>query len=282
MTVTLVINEMKDKARSLASKAVDILASKGHVTLMLKEEAAVIGKPELAAANDQLANSDLLMVLGGDGTILRAAREIKGLKAPLLGVNLGTLGFLATVEPDSMEKAVDDFGNGDYFLTRKKMLDWQVLKNSDILFQGQSLNDAAISRQGNQRIIQCDIYVNDKYFLSYAADGIIFASPTGSTAYSLSAGGPLVAPQCEVLIMTPVSPHSLFDRSVLISPKDTVRVQLNKEASLICDGQTIVGNDFDSVKVSLSDKYIDFVEFEGHGFYRSLREKLRINEPLQF
>lgn len=282
MTVTLVINEAKDKARVLANKAVDILSGKGHAPLMLKEEADLIGKPELAADNDKLANADLLIVFGGDGTILRAVREIKGLKAPLLGVNLGTLGFLATVEPDSFEIAVDKYSSGEYLLVRKKMLAWQVSKQRQLLFQGHSLNDVAISRQGNQRIIHSDIYVNEKYFLSYAADGIIFASPTGSTAYSLSAGGPLVAPECEVLIMTPVSPHSLFDRSVLLSPQDTVTVQLKKEASLICDGQNIVENDFDSVSVSLSDRYIDFVEFEGHGFYRSLREKLRTNEPLQF
>lgn len=282
MTVSLIINEGKEKARSLAIKAIEFLTHRGHVPLMLKDEADILGRPALAADNDDMANADLLVVFGGDGTILRAARDIKNVKAPFLGVNLGTLGFLATVEPQSMEAAIEQFEQGDYRLTRKKMLFWKIKQGESLLKTGHSLNDIAIGRQGNQRIIQCDIYVNGKYFLSYAADGIIFASPTGSTAYSLSAGGPLVAPECEVLIMTPVSPHSLFDRSVLLSPSDEVTVVLKKEAAVSCDGQNIMEDGFDTVEVVLSDRYVDFIEFDGQGFYKALREKLRTNEPLQF
>lgn len=282
MKIALVINEGKEKAKQLAGKAVSQLSEKGHKILMLRAEATAIGKPELTAKADDLAVADLVIVLGGDGTILRAARAIKDVKAPFLGVNLGTLGFLSTVEPESIEEAVERFAKQDFFLTRKKKISWKVSKENDLIASGDSLNDITISRHGNQRIIQCDIYVNDQDFLSYAADGIIFASPTGSTAYSLSAGGPLVSPECDVLVMTPVAPHSLFDRSILLSPKDKVKVSLKMEAFISCDGQSVIRNSFDEVEVCLSDNYIDFVEFEYQRFYKALREKLRINEPLQF
>lgn len=274
MNVALIINGKKEKAKQLATKAVKFLQDNKCNVAMPKEEAEDLEMSEFAASKERLANSDLVIVFGGDGTILRAVREVNYSNAPFIGVNLGKLGFLATVQPEKLTGSIELFLRGKYLVKKKRMLEWDIMQDSKTLVSGMALNDIAISRFRNQRLIRCEVYINGTHFFTYPSDGIVFASPTGSTAYSLSAGGPLVAHNCEVYIMTPVSPHSLFNRSIILAPNDKVEVKVEKDTFVLCDGQDVAKDEFSSLRVGLSDKYINFIDFPDNSFYAALKNKL--------
>lgn len=281
MTSVLIINDEKKEAQRFAAETIELLQSNKHTVIMLEKEAKTIKKPELSASRDQLANSDLIIVLGGDGTILRAIKEVNYTETPIVGVDLGRLGFLATVRPERLAHSIERFIKKEYLIKKKRMLEWKIKNDDKVLLSGLALNDIAISRFGSQRILRCEVGINDKHFFTYPADGIVFASPTGSTAYSFSAGGPAVSTDCDVYIMTPVSAHSLFNRSIIFASDDSVRVKVNREAFILCDGQDIINERFNSLDVKLSDKFINFVDFEENGFYVALKKLATSDESLQ-
>lgn len=185
--------------------------------------------------------TECVLVLGGDGTLLRAARNMMDSDIPLLGINLGTLGYLAEVDIGSIEAALNKLLAGDFMREERMMLEGRVYLNDNAddridvsTEENYALNDIVISRCGSLQILTFHIYVNGQFLNSYSADGMIVATPTGSTGYNMSAGGPIVEPAARLLLLTPICPHTLNTRSIVLSPEDEIRIEIPQGR----DGQT--------------------------------------------
>ena len=161
-------------------------------------------------------------------TLLQAARDVVHLDIPLLGINLGTLGFLAEVDKNSVYPALDRLLSDDYELEDRMMLEGKIYRGEELIGKDIALNDIVIGREGHLRVIRFKNYVNDAYMNSYNADGIIISTPTGSTGYSLSAGGPVVSPSASMMIMTPIAPHTMNTRSIILSGEEAVTVEIGE------------------------------------------------------
>ncbi|MCI6552263.1 MAG: NAD(+)/NADH kinase [Lachnospiraceae bacterium] len=171
---------------------------------------------------------DCILVLGGDGTLLQAARDTIDRDIPLLGINLGTLGYLAEVEVNGLEEALDQLLEGRYEVEQRMMLTGRVVRGAGAEGgeQSHALNDVVITRSGSLQIIRFEIWVNGQFLKEYHADGVVLSTPTGSTGYNLSAGGPIVEPKAELLLVTPVCPHTINTRSVILAPEDVVEIKI--------------------------------------------------------
>lgn len=169
---------------------------------------------------------DCILTLGGDGTLIQTARDVVRLDIPLLGVNFGTLGYLTEIEKHKICPALDKLMADEYEVEERMMLKGSVEKNGILSGKSVALNDIVISRTGSVRIINFKIYVNNEYLHSYNADGIIVSTPTGSTGYSLSAGGPIVEPSAAMIVITPVCPHTLNTRSIVLSDHDRIKIEI--------------------------------------------------------
>lgn len=188
-----------------------------------------------------------IIVLGGDGTLLQAARDVVHREIPLIGINLGNLGFLAEVDAHSVYPALDKLMNGEYEVEQRMMLTGTVYHEGKVIGKDIALNDIVIGREGPLRVIRFNNYVNQEYLNSYNADGIIIATPTGSTGYSLSSGGPIISPNASMILMTPIAPHTLNTRSIIFPAEDEITVEIgegrrqNKENGLASfDGDTVI------------------------------------------
>lgn len=221
---------------------------------------------------------DLVLVLGGDGTMLRAAHQFNGTNLPLLGLNLGQMGFLAEVEPPLLEEALQQLLEGNYRINHRIMLWARVFRGDRQLVEYTALNDVVISKGLASRIIYLDTYVNDKHLETYPSDGIIISTPTGSTGYSLSAGGPIVNPELDVMIITPICPHLLHHRSVIVDSSERVVVRpwtRDTEVTVTIDGQTgVTLQDDDIVQVTRAPLTTPLIQVQGTDFYTLLHQKL--------
>lgn len=173
-------------------------------------------------------DTECIIVLGGDGTVLQAAADSREYGTPILGINLGTLGYLAETERKDWKKALDRLFSGEYEIEDRMMLEGRVRGRKEKRY---ALNDVVLARTGSPRILNYDIYVNGMYLNSFNADGIILATPTGSTAYNLSAGGPIVEPSARMILITPICPFTLTSRSVILSASDEICVRIGKTSS---------------------------------------------------
>ena len=188
-----------------------------------KEGAYHYTNPDLIPEDTQCS-----LVLGGDGTLLQAARDVVHREIPMLGINLGTLGFLAEVDKQSVYAALDKLKEDDYEIEERMMLTGTVWRDDKIVGRDVALNDIVIGRDGHLRVVRFKNYVNNVYLNSYNADGIIISTPTGSTGYSLSCGGPIVAPNGSMTLMTPIAPHTLNTRSIIFPAEDVITVELGE------------------------------------------------------
>lgn len=240
------------------------------------------GLHELAEGRPRLgdpAELDALLTLGGDGTLLRGARHLAGRSVPILGINLGRLGFLTTCGIDDMESAIEKLASGEFRAEARMALDVRAIDTS-----GQerkrwfALNDVVLHKGGFARMVSLDVEANGETVAAYAADGIVIATPTGSTAYNLSAGGPIVVPTVESILLTPISAHTLSIRPLVLPPSAevTVRADDGPEQLLVTvDGQ--VGTTFasgETLCVCRSDHPVQIVRFPGATFFSRMRRKL--------
>jgi NAD+ kinase len=233
------------------------------------------GCPEIDFQEDV----ELVMTLGGDGTILGVARQVADKGIPILGVNLGHLGFLTDLEIPDLFPALGRLLKGDYEIEQRMMLSAQVQREGLPLKDFIALNDVVISKGPISRIISLETYLGSDYLATYRADGVIVASPTGSTAYSLSAGGPIVNPQLELMVVTPVCPHSLNARPFVLSDNQEIRIIMKTDTTdvmLTIDGQ--IGYPLqknDSIVVRKADVYTKLVKVKKRSFSEVLRLKFR-------
>jgi NAD+ kinase len=221
---------------------------------------------------------DLVIAVGGDGTFLRVAREVAFMGLPILGLNLGYKGFLAGIEVGTLGTCLQKLICGDYSIEERLMLQTTVLRNDKSVFISQSLNDVIISRGPFSRIIKLDTYINNDFLESYPGDGLIIATPTGSTGYSLSAGGPVVNPSLQLLLITPICPHLLYQRSVIVNREDLVSVIVATSSAdifLTLDGQEgFALKHNDCIRVKRSASVTRVITFAENNFYKTLHNKL--------
>lgn len=220
----LIANEVKDPEGLYTEKITAYLENHGAKVTHI-DNTDCKGMDEIAGKRDSEENAVCALVLGGDGTLLRAARNMIDKDIPLLGINLGTLGYLAEVESGAIEPALDKLLADDYTREERMMLVGRV-KKQDRAEENIALNDIVISRFGSLQILTLHIYVNGQFLNSFSADGMIVATPTGSTGYNMSAGGPVVEPSANLLLLTPICPHTLNTRSIVLAPEDEIRIEI--------------------------------------------------------
>lgn len=225
---------------------------------------------------------DAVLVLGGDGTVIQAARDLARRDVPFLGINVGTLGYLTEVEASEYGLALDTLIRGEYYLEKRMMLCGEVFTEEGKTYAGKALNDIVISRQGVLRVVNFQIFVNGRYLNSYNADGMIISTPTGSTGYNLSAGGPIVEPGAEMLLITPICPHTLNARSIVLSGHDQVEIvigpgrKMEKDRAVATfDGDTEIGLvSGERVKIRRSIHATKLIKLNDQSFLEVLSRKL--------
>lgn len=229
-------------------------------------------------STDIYSKSDFIIALGGDGTILNVARLCAPFGTPIFAVNLGHLGFLTEVDMNEVFVSLDKIYKGEYTVEKRMMLEANVVKNDMEIINFRALNDIVITRGAFSRMARINAYVNNNYVDTYLADGVIIATPTGSTAYSLSAGGPIVYPTVEVIIITPICPHTLYSRSIIVSPDDVIRLEIseeNQDLMITTDGQQGYKLDYrDIIYIKKSNEYTNLIRVKNTNFFDLLRDKL--------
>lgn len=280
----IITNIEKDKDFKITNKLADYIHKAG------KE--VVLSQLSLEQGEDQsdidYSRIECAIVLGGDGTIILAANELKKHDIPILGVNLGTVGFLAEIEEHKVYEALEHLFHNQYRIENRLMVHGDIHYNSKPTAEnliGHALNDVVITRKGFSRIISLGIYVNDELLDVFRGDGVIISTPTGSTAYNLSAGGPIIIPQASVMVITPICPHSLSPRSVVVAADDIIKVVVRRskksqeaEAMVSFDGSKEIdlGTD-DEVTIRKSIYQTKLVKLSHTGVYDILRTKLSNN-----
>lgn len=219
----LIANEAKDPQGCYRERIMAYLREHGGTVTCVENtaSAAAMALHELEGRKEDMC----VLVLGGDGTLLRAARNMMDSRIPLIGINLGTLGYLAEVEIGSIEPALDQL-LADGFTREERMMLAGRVKKKETFEDNYALNDIVISRCGSLQILTFHIYVNGQFLNSYSADGMIVATPTGSTGYNMSAGGPIVEPGAKLLLLTPICPHTLNTRSIVLAPEDEICIEI--------------------------------------------------------
>ncbi len=278
--IGLAPNPRKTEAVQLASELADWLTSRNVRAVLVEEVAAQIDKPRLAASEEEVVSSDMLLVLGGDGTMLRFSRLAAPKGTPMMGVNFGQYGFITEVHPKEAKTALRRILEGDYIISERVVLKAMVTRKDGSIGVYHALNDAVVSKGPAARMLDLHMFVSGKFIVTYTADGIIVATPTGSTAYSLSAGGPNVS----VLIITPICPHTMNARSLVIPDSEVVKIvgECGSEDSnmvLTADGlvaERLTGNE--QVEISKADFTAKLVQLEPQSFYKKLQTRLRWGE----
>ncbi|MFY0579398.1 NAD(+)/NADH kinase [Cystobacter fuscus] len=229
-----------------------------------------------------VSRADLVVVLGGDGTLIHAARLLDGRPTPILGVNLGTLGFMTEISADGIFPALDAVLEGRFKLESRMKLCCRLVRNGKVLVQDEVLNDVVINKGALARVADHEVSIEGVPVATYKADGVILATPTGSTAYSLSAGGPIVHPSVDCTVLTPICSHALTHRSTLVPADRTIRITLCSETAdtfLTLDGQTGHGLQCgDSIEVVRSPNRVQLLRDPGVGYFSILRKKLHWGE----
>ncbi|MDD4493387.1 MAG: NAD(+)/NADH kinase [Eubacteriales bacterium] len=278
--IGLYVNTEKDRDLLYTKKISEILLQYGFEVVISDETASKLQESTRGIkGGDILSNSDLIISLGGDGTFLRVARMTFGMNIPLLGVNLGSLGFLTEVDKNHIQNVMQSLAKGDYEIEKRMMLEVQIERDGETIAVDTALNDIVISRGALSKIVYLKTYINNDFVEMYPGDGLIVSSPTGSTAYSLSAGGPIVEPDTELMIMTPICPHILYTRSFIIESSRIVKTVIDQrnqnEAMVTVDGQAgyeVKGGDV--VFVKKSQTKFSLVKCNTPNFFSILRNKI--------
>jgi NAD+ kinase len=285
--VLFVAHHERSEARDLLIAAAEWLHARGHEAWVTPDDADKLGVSSLVVEHAP-AGADLVVSLGGDGTMLRAVQVLDGAPVPIIGVNVGVLGYLAEVEPSGLLDALERFvagpeaDRGDWEIERRMMVD-VVLHQSGVTAPRRwcALNEGVLEKQEPGHTVRMLVRIDGATFTSYAADGLIVATPTGSTAYSLSARGPVVSPRHRALLLTPVSPHMLFDRSLVLDPEECIEIEVtgHRPVVLSVDGRLVASlSEGDTVRFEASESTARFVRFGRHRFHQILKTKFGLSD----
>lgn len=277
--IGIIVNTQKDDNDKYLNRVLTALSGRAEVYI---SDSANISSPYVT----KLSNSDLaktveyMIVLGGDGTIIGAAGICARNKVPVMGINLGRIGFMTEVECDAIDDAIDALLSGNYKTEHRMMMKAQIKKDGKAISTCHALNDIVVSKSAGVKLVGIDLYTNDELVNRYIADGIIIATPTGSTGYSISAGGPVVDPMMNLYVATPVCAHMLSVRSAILSADKDIVIKLTREyaenkALVSADGevQSEIGNS-DEVIISRSQYSLELIKIGNQSFYDTLLKKL--------
>lgn len=282
MKIGIVPNTAKSEILAILRRVIEIL-DKNSVQYYLSETTRQIEGAELALNNsksfystrDLAEKCDVILSLGGDGTMLNTAFEIKNFNTPLLGVNIGKLGFLAEFDIENFELFLSDFKTGNYTIEDRVSLEGECSDIQEPLF---ALNDIVIDKGPWPKMIELTIKINEKELSTFSADGIVISTPTGSTGYSLSVGGPIISPIADVIVLSPIAPHTLTARPLVIAGDQEITIMVRSLAEKIqvsCDGQRVSFiKTSASLKIKKGDCKIKLIHSERYNYYETLRKKL--------
>lgn len=283
--IALIPNLQKERATQATLDLLGLLKEHGTEVILPEAEARELGRADLGRPMAVLAEeAEAAVVLGGDGTLLHAAKPLARTGRPLLGINLGHLGFLSEVEVGEAPEALERLLRGDYSVEHRMMLEAAIVRHGRLEERYDALNDVVINRGTLARIITLEALAGDERIERYRGDGLVIATPTGSTAYSLAAGGPILSPQVEAILLTPICPHSLYARSLVLRPDSQLRIRLqasSEEAAVTVDGQAGVGlATGDEVRIRRSELVTKLVRLRPPGFFRVVHTRLSHLGPL--
>lgn len=276
--IGFVTNIEKDPTLQETKKMVDFVLKKG-CEVYVSENFSDVHPDVIATSSSEMYKSvDFVVVIGGDGTILRVARSAAIFDTPILGINFGTLGYLADVEKINAIDAIEKVLNGDFTIENRMMLEPYVERGCVSHEINLALNEVCITNSVCSRMIKLSVEVNGEYFDTFRADGIIVSTPTGSTAYNLSAGGPILSPHTELMTITHICPHTLYARPFVIDGNDVVRIRVQSNYNnlqMSCDGQSTVQMKNDDVIIVKKSRYVTrIIKTTNMNFYDILRRKM--------
>lgn len=270
------------ETRELLSNLVRWLEDRGAQTVLEAETARRLGTLPTLALADLPAHSDMIIVLGGDGTLLSVARAMGSREVPILGVNLGGLGFLTEVALDEMFPALDKILAGEYKIHRRMMLQARIYRDGACVAEQCVLNDVVFNKSALARIFALEVQVDGMYLTTFQSDGLIVSTPTGSTAYSLSAGGPIVFPSLDSILLTPICPHTLTNRPILLPVGSTIEVRLrsqHRDVFLTFDGQVgLAFQEQDLAVIQRAQNTVPMIQSPFKTYFEVLRTKLKWGE----
>lgn len=270
-----VTNQLKDKDLAVTKKISDYIISKGGTVKNFYNDSASI----IADLDEIPKNCECILVLGGDGTLIRTATKLETLQIPLIGVNLGTLGYLCELEEDNVLEAIDILFEDKYMIEERMMIQGFKPGSEE---KTVALNDIVIHRVFELSIIPLSVYVNGEWLTNFLADGIIVATPTGSTAYNMSAGGPMVDPKSNILLLTPINAHNLNSKSIVLESDDVIEIEIGERRSQKDEraGVSFDGDSFEELQVgeriviTKSDRFIKFCRINKRSFLDTIRKKM--------
>lgn len=285
-TIGIVLHPERSLAGRLAQQTIDWAATQGHDVRLVAAEAERFGLGDLGRDDAAFVEDlDLAICFGGDGTMLRTVSRVAPHGVPILGVNVGQLGYLSAVEPAGLTDALHQFFSGDYQVEERMLaaarIEWASPDDGTEPITAEALNEIVLEKTPLGHTVRISVALDGEFFTTYAADGLIVATPTGSTAYSFSARGPIVAPSHHALIVTPVSPHMLFDRALVLGPDTVIRLELvgSLPGLLLADGRVVADlAEGDAVVCTGSSNTARLVRFDGSDFHRVLKSKFGLND----
>lgn len=281
MNIYILPNLKKDNSELYIRNAVRILRNNNAVLSMSEKYQADfsdLGFIEFSSEDELVSKCDIILAVGGDGTILKASSAASKYKKPILGLNCGRLGFMCTLEHNELD-LLNNLCKGDYVIQKRIMLDGEIRKQNGEKKTFTALNDIVVSKPPHSKISDFEVSKSGKVVSSIRADGLIFSTPTGATAYSLSAGGPIIEPDMECIEFTPICPHSLLSRTLIFSKSSKLKVKFFTNSSE-CFGLSVDGNTSDDISskdvltISASDKFIELIDIKGGSFFDSVNSKL--------
>jgi NAD+ kinase len=279
MKVGIIANTQKAGARITLDRLTGVLSVRGIGTLLERDTAALCGLPGGLDGPDLANASDVIAVLGGDGTMLNALAKLGGTDKPVAGINIGTLGFLTSCTDGEVEAFAEALLTGNYSTSRRTLLEAKVIGVDGMGVKMLALNEVVLARGQTGRLVSLSASVDGELLNRYRADGLIVATPTGSTAYSLSAGGPLISPSAGVFVITPICPHTLSQRSLVVGDHSVIELAPENadEGPMLftVDGrESIPIGVGDSLQITKSSRVLNLLRLPGHSFYAALRQKL--------
>ncbi|MCR5726846.1 MAG: NAD(+)/NADH kinase [Lachnospiraceae bacterium] len=285
----IITNKSKDESFEVTKKIEALISQYGGSSVSFSDP--LIGESELSATEikqlgtkygELLKDCECAIVLGGDGTILETSRAIGDIEIPMIGINLGTLGFLSCIEKSQVELAVKKLVEDNFTIENRMLLNVKY-NCKGITETYVALNDVTVTRSGLSRVIRTDVYINGEAVSSYWGDGCLVATPTGSTGYNLSAGGPIVTPEARLMCITPICPHTFNSRTIVVSGEDRVRIVIGEqkkfqdtESFVTIDGQIAKPlNSGDWIEVEQAEKKAKFIRFSEQSYFNVLKAKLK-------
>ena len=273
------INTRRPEAIGHATELMGWLEEIGISCHFAPESAVAVGRPELAIKESDITTDfQLAIALGGDGSVLRTVTAVSDHQIPVLGINFGRIGYLSGVEPSLSRQRISQFLEGDFYLEKRMRLKIKSSIEENFFY---ALNEVVVEKIDPGRTVRLALEINGDFFTSYATDALIVATPTGSTAYSMSARGPIIDPMHQAILLTPVAPHSLFDRALVLSPDDELKISVLPDcgASFAVDGNVSGNLELgDSIICSSAEKPALLVSFGGSNFHQALKGKFGLSD----